>query len=541
MAELSKIQLNGDVYDKRGKLLSTYDLYTERQKLANIEDFANNYTHPAYTPKEAGFYKFRIDSTGHATDPVAITAEDLADLGAVTDGNYVSGIKGSNEAEYRVGAIEISADNIGLGNVDNTADANKSVLHATTADSSTKATQDGDGNVISETYLKSFTETDPTVPAWAKESTKPSYNFSEIGSKPTTLEGYGITDAVSSSLKGTPNGIATLDENGTVPASQLPSYVDDVVEYDTKDDFPSADNVESGKIYVDKSTNITYRWGGTVYTPIGDSIALGITSSTAFAGDRGKALEDTISGMDLADEAVSGKYISSVSQENGKITVERASLPTSLPSSDVTDVYSADGVVPVSGKAVASAIENLATISTLSTHTSNNDIHITANERTAWNAKQSTVTLGTNTTDSKTLSHGGTFNTIDSITRDDNGHVLQLNTKEITLPSNDNYTLNWDQETSTLSLKKNGGTINSFVIDTSTLKRIRYTITGDGSTTLYTVNKTIEEDTALSVIQVVDSNGETVYPTVTRTLTGYTFRFFSPIPNGEKMYVTVIS
>lgn len=39
------------------------------------------------------------------------------------------------------------------------------------------------------------TETDPTVPAWAKASTKPSYNFSEIGSTPTTISGYGLTDA----------------------------------------------------------------------------------------------------------------------------------------------------------------------------------------------------------------------------------------------------------------------------------------------------------------------------------------------------------
>lgn len=38
-------------------------------------------------------------------------------------------------------------------------------------------------------------ETDPTVPAWAKSATKPSYAFSELTSHPTTLSGYGITDA----------------------------------------------------------------------------------------------------------------------------------------------------------------------------------------------------------------------------------------------------------------------------------------------------------------------------------------------------------
>ena len=44
-------------------------------------------------------------------------------------------------------------------------------------------------------FITGYTETDPTVPAWAKASAKPSYNFSEIGSTPTTISGYGLTDA----------------------------------------------------------------------------------------------------------------------------------------------------------------------------------------------------------------------------------------------------------------------------------------------------------------------------------------------------------
>lgn len=45
------------------------------------------------------------------------------------------------------------------------------------------------------TPLTSFTETDPTVPAWAKQPSKPSYSFSELTTHPTTIAGYGITDA----------------------------------------------------------------------------------------------------------------------------------------------------------------------------------------------------------------------------------------------------------------------------------------------------------------------------------------------------------
>ena len=55
--------------------------------------------------------------------------------------------------------------------------------------------------------------------------------------------------------------------DGKVPESQLPSYVDDVVEYDSKNDFPKQG--ETDKIYVDKSTNLTYRWSGSTYIMIG--------------------------------------------------------------------------------------------------------------------------------------------------------------------------------------------------------------------------------------------------------------------------------
>lgn len=94
--------------------------------------------------------------------------------------------------------------------------------------------------------------------------------------------------------KGKANGLASLDENGQVPSSQLPSYVDDVLEYDNLSSFPSTG--EAGKIYVAKDTNLTYRWSGTSYVEISKSLAIGETSSTAFAGDRGKALEDALNG-----------------------------------------------------------------------------------------------------------------------------------------------------------------------------------------------------------------------------------------------------
>ena len=95
--------------------------------------------------------------------------------------------------------------------------------------------------------------------------------------------------------KGQPNGIAELDSSGKVPSSQLPSYVDDVLEYDNKSAFPGTG--EAGKIYVAKDTNLTYRWSGSAYVEISQSLALGETSSTAYAGDKGKANRDAINSL----------------------------------------------------------------------------------------------------------------------------------------------------------------------------------------------------------------------------------------------------
>ena len=99
--------------------------------------------------------------------------------------------------------------------------------------------------------------------------------------------------------KGAANGVAELDASGRVPSSQLPSYVDDVIEgylYNSKFYKESTHTTvitdETGKIYIDLSSSKTYRWSGSAYTEISASLALGETSSTAYRGDRGKIAYD---------------------------------------------------------------------------------------------------------------------------------------------------------------------------------------------------------------------------------------------------------
>jgi hypothetical protein len=83
-----------------------------------------------------------------------------------------------------------------------------------------------------------------------------------------------VTDAEKSSwngmvpaaTKGAADGVATLDSSGRVPAAQLPSFVDDILEYATRTSFPATG--EQGKIYVATDANTTFRWTGTTYVAL---------------------------------------------------------------------------------------------------------------------------------------------------------------------------------------------------------------------------------------------------------------------------------
>ena len=105
------------------------------------------------------------------------------------------------------------------------------------------------------------------------------------------LEQYAkLTDLPTklSQLTNDANYVQTV--GGLIPSALLPSFVDDVIEFDSIEDFPTVG--ESGKIYITKDTNITYRWSGTDYVEISKSLALGETSLTAYRGDRGKTAYD---------------------------------------------------------------------------------------------------------------------------------------------------------------------------------------------------------------------------------------------------------
>lgn len=139
-------------------------------------------------------------------------------------------------------------------------------------------------------------------------TSKATSNETEITKLKNTVNGHdntldGIIDDLQTlqGMLGEDSKFATLGADGKVPSSQLPSYVDDVVEYASKSSFPVTG--ETGKIYVDLATNKTYRWGGTAYVEISASLAIGRTAGTAFDGAAGKAVEDQVKALQVANKS----------------------------------------------------------------------------------------------------------------------------------------------------------------------------------------------------------------------------------------------
>lgn len=201
---------------------------------------------------------------------------------------------------------------------------------------------------------------------------------------------------LATSLKGAKNGVASLDENGLVPSSQLPSYVDDVLEYDKLASFPKTG--ESGKIYVAQDSNKTYRWSGTAYVEISASLALGETSSTAYRGDYGKIAYD----HSQKAHVTGVKGDSETAYRTGNVNITKANVGLgnvpNVATNDQTPTYTAASANAnlTSGEKLSVAMGKISrAITSLISHLADGTRHITAAERTAWNAKTGKFT-GTN-------------------------------------------------------------------------------------------------------------------------------------------------
>lgn len=157
-----------------------------------------------------------------------------------------------------------------------------------------------------------------------KGNVETTYRKGNVNITPANIGLGNLTNdsQVKRSEMGKVNGVATLGADGKVPTSQLPSYVDDVLEYENKAAFPATG--EEGKIYVAKDTNLTFRWSGSSYVEISASLALGETNSTAYAGDKGKALATRLT---AAEGSISANTNGITSLETRATKLENGTTP----------------------------------------------------------------------------------------------------------------------------------------------------------------------------------------------------------------------
>lgn len=179
---------------------------------------------------------------------------------------------------------------------------------------------------------------------------------------------------IPASEKGANSGVATLGADGKVPSSQLPSYVDDVLEgylnatdgkFYEESTYTTEIPAEGGKIYVDLASNKTYRWGGSAYAEISASVALGETQGTAYEGSKGKANADAIAALQT----------SRANKVSGATNGNFAGLDSN---GDLTDSGSkaSDFATAAQGAKADSAIQTVKVNGTALTPDSNNAVNV---------------------------------------------------------------------------------------------------------------------------------------------------------------------
>lgn len=251
----------------------------EKRKVWRVKDSAGNLEQVLVeTSAEQVVVSKITDENGQPILSATNAQDAFAEIAKVAATGGVTSVNGRN------GAVVLEKGDVGLDEVNNTADLDKPI--------STKQQAALDTKVDKTTTINGHAL-----------SGNVTVTKSDVGLGNVTNDAQ-----VKRSEMGVASGVATLDTTGKVPTSQLPSYVDDVLEYTSKSAFPATG--ETGKIYVDTATNITYRWGGTAYTEISASLGLGENSSTAYAGDKGKANADAISALQTR--------VGNVEDKNGK-------------------------------------------------------------------------------------------------------------------------------------------------------------------------------------------------------------------------------
>ena len=229
--------------------------------------------------------------TGSAYAEISATSSPvwgqiIGTLSNQTDLQNALNLKAPLESPTFTGTVSgITKTMVGLGAVDNTSDLDKPISTATQTALNSKQPLDGDLTSIAGLTDNAGFLKKNGANSWNLDNT--TYLSSISSSDVITALGYTPEDVAN---KGVNNGYASLGGDGKVPSSQLPSYVDDVIEVANYGSLPSTG--ETGKIYITLDTNKIYRWSGSVYVEISSSATVwgGITGTLSNQTDLQNAL-----------------------------------------------------------------------------------------------------------------------------------------------------------------------------------------------------------------------------------------------------------
>ena len=267
----------------------------------------------AITPSDN---KVNIPLASPSADGV-MSSEDKTKLNKIVDtGDGTQYL--TNNGTY----VPLDKNSVGLGNVDNTADLDKPISTATQNALDGKVDKSEGKSLVADTLITKLEQLDDKA----------------------TIDA-AIADKIPLSQKGAASGVATLDENGKVPVEQLNGALakvfgiekavanqaalpEDATEgqryytIDTKKIYerltdswdegitPKEDTIynfrKSDATGSEDRTNILYRWDGADLVEISSSLALGETSGTAYAGDKGKQVTDRVAAVYSANSVING-------------------------------------------------------------------------------------------------------------------------------------------------------------------------------------------------------------------------------------------